>query len=127
MQCPDFQPKLTLFSAFSNPPFRTLRIKGKKDRCPTCSHPSPHPTLLHQHLEAERAGEWTLATCGIRERVPLGSERISVQELAQRLENGGGGGGDGGQQQVRVVDVRSEAEFSIAALPGSQSKDLSLS
>jgi len=73
----DLQPALTLYSALSNPPFRTLKIRGKKQTCLACSGDGAK-ALLDKSIAADKAGQWTFGSCGVGEGVTEGDERISI-------------------------------------------------
>lgn len=116
----DLSPFLTIYSAFSHPPFRTLKVRGKKVTCLACSTEDGAEQLLRQHARHEELGQWAIETCGIGQRAPLGSDRVSPIDLKRFLE-----GRDIGEVAPVILDVRSAAEYSIASLPGSRSQSWS--
>ena len=73
----DGNPALTLYSAATSPPFRTLKIRGKKATCLACGTTNGAEKLLSEHVDRESVGQWAIAECGIGEGVPAGQERIS--------------------------------------------------
>ena len=73
----DLKPALTIYSALSNPSFRTLKIRGKKQACPACSGEGAS-ILLQKQIAAEEARQWSISVCGAGENVPEGDERISA-------------------------------------------------
>ena len=120
-------PSLLLFSAASTPPFRSVRMRGRRPDCFACS---PRSTLT---LEALAAGSLDYAQfCGAP-GAPVGvlgpEERVSAAEYHRRrlesrpVASAGDGDenprwGEGGQQHL-LLDVREKEHFDVASIPGS--------
>ena len=98
------KPSMLIFSAFSNPQFRSVRLRSRRSNCTVCS---ATPSITQQSLENGSLDY--VAFCGVTAPVhvlPLPS-RISAKELA-------------GLPQSRVViDVRDETQYAMCALRGS--------
>lgn len=91
----DFTPSLTIFSALSFPPWRSMRIRGKKPTCIVCGE---HPTITLANLgETDYQG-----FCGSANIDPIeDSLRISPSDLPS---------------DVQLIDVRPRVQFDICHL-----------
>ena len=102
------KPTMLLYSAFSDPPFRTVRLGGRRKDCASCSL---NPTIT---LESLQSGSLDYAAfCGVRlsqDLVP-DRERISAIEY-QRIRS------ESTESHV-LVDVREKTHFDLAHLKGS--------
>ena len=100
---------LLIFSAYSNPQFRSVRRKGRRKECAACSETAT--ISLHNFtsglLDYE---EFCGASLPVDNLLPQ-QNCIDVQELDGLLHHG--------PEQVRLVDVREKAHFDLASLPGS--------
>lgn len=97
---------LLLYSAFNHPPFRSVRLRGKRPACPSCS---TVPTINRQSLLSGSLDYG--AFCGIPSVVPSiipNADRVSATEYSTIHHNAG---------QVHVlVDVREKPQFDICHL-----------
>ncbi|KAK2735842.1 Urmylation protein [Onygenales sp. PD_40] len=119
------KPSLTLFSAYSTPAFRSIKLRPRRANCAACS---PQRTITAESL---RSGSMDYVQfCG----GAVGSgdalkaeERISAREYARRFYEVGD---CKGKETPTLIDVREPVQYSIAALEGSvnvpMSKFLSL-
>ena len=109
LQKPPPKPTMLLYSAFSDPPFRTVRLGGRRKDCASCS---PNPTVT---LNSLHSGSLDYAAfCGVRLNQDLipDEERISAKEY-QRIRS------DSTKSHV-LLDVRERNHFDIAHLKGSK-------
>lgn len=100
-------PTLLLFSAFSAPPFRSIRLRPRRPRCSACS---VEATVTRDSL---RTGSTDyLQLCGIRQPTNLlgPEDRISVEEYNQIRRAGTG---------HTLIDVREKAHYDVSHLEGS--------
>lgn len=100
-------PTMFLFSAFSMPPFRSIRLRGRRPQCASCS---AQATVT---LESLKAGSLDyLEFCGISAftNVLSQEERISVKDYNQIRRSG---------TDHILIDVRERAQFNVCNLPGS--------
>ncbi|KAL6716139.1 hypothetical protein ACLMJK_005705 [Lecanora helva] len=104
----DAQPSLLLYSAYTSPPFRSIRLKGRRKDCISCS---PTATITSESLTSGSLDY--VAFCGFpaSTNVLPEDERISPQELAKIHD-------DGSSHSV-LIDVREPVEFAIAHIPAS--------
>lgn len=101
------RPALHIFSAYNNPPFRTIRLRGRRADCAVCS--SNATVTLH----TLRSGSTDYVQfCGSANPPQLLStqERISAGEYKQISET---------KQSCTVIDVRDETQFGICKLENS--------
>lgn len=70
-------------------------------------------------MNAENQGHWAIESCGIGERATAEEGRVSSRELEEQLRLADEASHS---QKPVLLDVRSPAEYSIAALPGSISE-----
>ncbi|OJD21172.1 hypothetical protein ACJ73_07491 [Blastomyces percursus] len=111
---PTTPPTLNLFSAFSNPPFRSIRLRPRRRDCAACS-----PTAATITLDSLRSGSMDYVQfCGgvVGPQALLEvEERISAREYWKRY-----------REQAKVereepilIDVRETVQFGLGALEGS--------
>lgn len=96
------QHSLLLYSAYSNPPFRDIRLKGKRQDCISCSS---NATITRESLISGSLDY--IAFCGVRPNPSVlpDHERISAQEFATLRQNS--------STPHILVDVREPVEFGI--------------
>ena len=101
-------PSLLLYSTYSSPPFRSIRLKGRRSDCISCSVTATitRDSLLSGSLDY-------IAFCGIQQRpnVLPDHERTSPQDYA-RLQ-------DDPTYPAVLIDVREPVEFDIGHIPKS--------
>lgn len=105
-----FVPSLHLFSAYSFPPWRCIKMRGRKSICAVCGD---NPTITQQAVES---GDLDYAVfCGkpIMTLIDPVTERISVQSYKEILDH---------NTKHTLVDVRPKEQFEICSLPNSLSK-----
>ncbi|KAF5114118.1 hypothetical protein DV113_003659 [Geotrichum candidum] len=104
----DFKPFLTLFSAYSFPQWRTMKMRGRKPGCAVCGE---EPSISRDLIESGKLDYSEF--CGGHAnmvRVDEATERVSVQEYKRVLDSG---------TPHLLVDVRVKEQFDICALPNS--------
>ena len=97
------QSSLLLYSAYSNPPFRSIRLKGKRADCISCS---ANATITRESLISGSLDY--IAFCGVTipPTIPADQERISASDFAALQRD---------QITPRLlIDVRESVEFGIA-------------
>ena len=100
-------PSLLLYSAYSNPPFRSIKLRGKRKGCLSCSDAA---TITEESLKS--ASMDYAAFCGSTFPVaPIDTLRISAEEYSRVRE--------GAQSPHILVDVREKVQFDICHLKGS--------
>ena len=108
-------PRMLLYSAYSDPPFRSIRLKGKRRDCTSCG---ATPSISTQSLH-EGSIDY-VAFCGTANRPVLPAEqRISAREYSRLVHDAED------INDIITVDVRPETEYGICHLP--QSVNISLS
>ncbi len=93
---------LLLYSAFGNPPFRSVRLRGKRAHCPSCSE---NASITRESLTF---GSLDYATfCGVRAPVQIldNRDRISAKKYSKAREESG--------DEPLLIDVREEVQFNI--------------
>lgn len=100
------RPSMLMFSAYSNPQFRTVRLRARRKKCAVCSST---PSITKESLTSGSLDY--VAFCGTTTPVNILSNehRVSVEGFVNALEN----------QSNVVIDVRDETQFAICALPNS--------
>ena len=96
------RPSLLLYSAYSSPPFRSIKLQGKRRGCPSCSDTA---TITENSLEF---GDFH-PLCS--PAVVINTNRISAKEYSQVREATG--------SPHILVDVREKVQFDICHLKGS--------
>lgn len=99
-------PSLLLYSAFSQPLFRSIRLKGKRSGCPSCSG------LQSIGRDSLESGSLDYAAfCGMRQpiRVLHEDERVSAIAFSKMR-------GSSLKPRSVLIDVREKIEFDIAHL-----------
>lgn len=98
-------PSLLLYSAFNNPPFRSVRLRGKRPACPSCSSV---PTINRQSLLAGSLDY--SAFCGVASdpNILSDADRVSATEYSKIHH-------EAGQNHI-LVDVREKPQFDICHL-----------
>lgn len=102
-------PYLHIFSAYSSPLFRTIRLRSRRVNCAVCS---AEPTVT---LDTIRSGSMDYVFfCGSANLPSLlgPEERISAREYNERHPS------DSSQLRT-IIDVRDEAQFGICSLENS--------
>ncbi|EEH06402.1 molybdenum cofactor biosynthetic protein [Histoplasma capsulatum G186AR] len=109
-------PTLHLFSAFSSPPFRSIRLRQRRQDCAACS-----PTARTITLDSLRSGSMDYVQfCGgvVGAQALLGAEeRISAREYWRRYQERWGEEGEG--ESPILIDVREAVQYGLGALKGS--------
>ncbi|GAB7344537.1 hypothetical protein MBLNU457_2363t1 [Dothideomycetes sp. NU457] len=103
-------PCLTMFSAYSTPQFRSVRLRSRRSDCAACG---AQPSISAASL---RSGSMDyVAFCGVANPVSVLSEheRVGAADFA-RLWNGKTQG-----ERPVLVDVRDRTQFELCNLPGS--------
>ena len=100
-------PSLLLYSAYSNPPFRSIKLRGKRKGCLSCSDTA---TITEESLKS--ASLDYAAFCGSTSPVAsTDTNRISAEEYSKVRE--------GAESSHILVDVREKVQFDICHLKGS--------
>ncbi|KAI9739573.1 MAG: Urmylation protein [Cirrosporium novae-zelandiae] len=100
-------PSLTLFSSFSTPQFRSVKLRPRRTNCLACSSNSS------VSASALSSGYLNYANfCGVKNPVKLLSEeeRVSAEQYSEQRKH---------QQAHLLIDVREPAQFSICHLDNS--------
>ncbi len=97
---------LLMFSAYSNPQFRTVRLRSRRADCAACS--------THRTISADSLSSGSLdyvAFCGRTAPVNVlpSESRISAREFSQLAQD----------SSNVLIDVRDKTQYAICALPGS--------
>lgn len=101
-------PTLHIFSAYSTPPFRNVRLRRRRVNCLACSENASIS------VDSLRAGSTDYVQfCGSSSPVSLlgPNERINAMEYNGRFSSNRGDG--------HLIDVREEVQFGICSLPNS--------
>ncbi|KAL8643580.1 MAG: hypothetical protein Q9226_008265 [Calogaya cf. arnoldii] len=109
---PPDQPSMLLYSAVSEPMFRNVRIKGRRENCPSCSTKAiiTRESLLGGTLDYA-------AFCGLKN--PAGTldnnERITPSEYARLISRLSASQ----RKNIVVVDVRPKTEYDLGHIEDS--------
>ena len=101
-------PSLLIYSAYSFPPFRSIRLRGKRPNCPSCSASASitSPVIISGSLDYN-------SFCGVAPALNLLSinERVSAKEFKEKVKDGG--------NAHTLVDVREKTQYDICHLEDS--------
>ena len=100
-------PTLLLYSAYSNPPFRSIKLRGKRKGCVSCSDTA---TITEESLNSTPSGYVEVCASSSPE-APTNISRISANEYLHLRESTG--------TPHILVDVREKVQFDICHLKGS--------
>ncbi|KAK2814657.1 hypothetical protein FQN49_008120 [Arthroderma sp. PD_2] len=109
-------PSLHLFSAYSMPPFRAIRLRPRRQNCIACG---AEPSISTESL---RNGSMDYVQfCGSLNPVSdlMPSERLSATDYKTRLDS------SGSDDKGILLDVRERVQYDICALPDSISVPVS--
>lgn len=103
-------PSLLLYSAYSNPPFRSIKLRGKRKRCPSCSDTA---TITEESFKSA-SSDYAAFCASTSLAAPLTSDtnRISAEEYSKVRD-------DATSTPHILVDVREKVQFDICHLKGS--------
>ncbi|TEB34439.1 hypothetical protein FA13DRAFT_1481490 [Coprinellus micaceus] len=121
----DQRPTMTIYNALSFPPFRSIRLRPRREACIACGKDATERRAREraEGLEVTLPAVDYVQFCGgptpdwEREGQVSGQEgeRMRAGDLKQLLDNG---------EQVNIIDVRNPTEFSIVHLPSSRNVPL---
>ena len=100
-------PSLLLYSAYSNPPFRSIKLRGKRKACPSCSDTA---TITEESFKSASSNYSTF--CASSSPAALtNTTRISAKEYSNVRK--------ATSTPHILVDVREKVQFDICHLKGS--------
>ena len=101
-------PSLLLYSAFTNPQFRSIRLRGRRPQCVACSEKA---TITWRSLTSGSLDYNKF--CGIANPINIltDNERITAREYQSILQNN--------SKRHLLLDVRDKVQFNICHLGGS--------
>ena len=100
-------PSLLLYSAYSNPPFRSIKLRGKRKACPSCSDTA---TITEKSFKSASSNYSTFCASS-SPATPTNTTRISAKEYSKVRE--------ATNTPHILVDVREKVQFDICHLKGS--------
>ena len=101
-------PSLLLYSAYSNPPFRSIKLRGKRKECPSCSDTA---TITEESFKSA-SSNYNAFCASISPAAPINTNRISAKEYSKVRE------ATTATPHI-LVDVREKVQFDICHLKGS--------
>lgn len=105
-QSAEDRPALHIFSAYSNPPFRTIRLRGRRANCAVCSS---EPTITLATLQSGSTDYVQFCGSTSFPQVLSKDERISVRDFEPIYDS----------KKYILVDVRDPVQFGICNLKNS--------
>lgn len=102
----DDRPALHIFSAYSNPPFRTIRLRGRRTNCAVCSSEA---TITLDTLQSGSTDYVQFCGSASFPQVLTKDERISVRDFEPIYSS----------KKYTLVDVRDPVQFGICNLENS--------
>ena len=100
-------PSLLLYSAYSNPPFRSIKLRGKRKGCPSCSDAA---TITEESLKS-LSSEYDTFCASTSPAAQTNISRISAKEYSKVRDATG--------SPHILVDVREKVQYDICHLKGS--------
>ena len=103
----DDMPSMLLFSAYNSPPFRSVRLRGRRARCIACSDA---PTITREALVSGSLDY--VVFCGIKNQVALldECERVNAEDVLRAKQAG---------KKFLILDVRDKIQFDMCHVNGS--------
>ncbi|TFK19696.1 molybdenum cofactor synthesis 3 [Coprinopsis marcescibilis] len=109
----DQKPTMLIYNALACPPFRSIKLRSRREACPACG------TNIDPDKRLDINNTDYVQFCGgstpdwEKQGLEQGKsgERITVNDLQNIMTSG---------RQVEILDVRPATEFGICSLPGSQ-------
>ncbi len=105
--CDPPPPSLLLYAAYSNPPFRSIKLRGKRKGCPSCSDTA---TITEESFQSASL-DYTAFCAATSPAAPIKQARISAEEYSKVR--------DASESPHILVDVRERVQFDICHLKGS--------
>ena len=100
-------PSLLLYSAYSNPPFRNIKLRGKRKGCPSCSD----TVIITEESLKSTSLDYNTFCASTSPGPSISTTRISAKEYSKVREATG--------SPHVLVDVREKVQFDICHLKGS--------
>ena len=104
-------PSLLIFSAYSNPPFRSIKLRARSPKCAACSSQAiiTPDALLSGSMDY-------VQFCGVTNPINLllSEERVTAQQYAEARKNI-----SMTERQHRLIDVREKVQYDLCHLFGS--------
>lgn len=97
-------PSLLLYSAYSNPPFRSIKLRGKRKACPSCSDTA----TINEESFKSTSCEYGAFCASSSPAAPTNTARISAKEYSKVRE--------ATDTPHILVDVREKIQFDICHL-----------
>lgn len=101
-------PTLLLYSAYSHPPFRSIRLRGKRPDCPSCSASS---TITRQSLNSGSLDYEFFCGLVSSSDILSSEERLSAKEYKETIKDTG--------TVHTLIDVREKPQYDICHLENS--------
>ena len=101
-------PSLLLYSAYSNPPFRSIKLRGKRKECPSCSDTA---TITEESFKSASM-DYNTFCASTSPAPPINTTRISPKEYSKVREAAT-------DSPHILVDVREKVQFDLCHLKGS--------
>lgn len=119
---PPPSPTLLMFSAYSNPQFRSVRLRGRRSDCTACG---TTPAITTESLTSGSLDY--MAFCGVTNPVNIlqEDERMTGPDLASKIKAPNSRMQQETDPPATIIDVRDPTHFSICHLPGSINVPLS--
>ncbi|KAG2018096.1 molybdenum cofactor synthesis 3 [Coprinopsis cinerea AmutBmut pab1-1] len=111
---PSAPPTMLLYNALSSPPFRTIKLRSRRESCPACGSKGDKTKIAETDYVQFCGGskpDWE--TLGLKAGSP--EERLSVSDLQEIIQS---------NKPFDLIDVRPPTEFGICSLPNSQNVSL---
>ncbi|RAK96636.1 HesA/MoeB/ThiF family protein [Aspergillus ibericus CBS 121593] len=106
---PPTPPSLHIFSAYSTPLFRTIKLRSRRPNCAVCS------AEASVTVDTVRSGSTDYVFfCGTADPENLLSPEERITPLEYRTKHRGGG-----QKEPTIIDVREKVQFDICSLENS--------
>ena len=101
-------PSLLLYSAYGNPPFRSIRLRGKRAQCPACSDTA---TITRKSLTSGSLDYAKFCGLTIPSEVLDENYRISAKEYSRVREHK--------SKEHLLIDVRERVQYDLCHIKGS--------
>lgn len=101
-------PTLLLYSAYSHPPFRSIRLRGKRPDCPSCSASS---TITRESFKSGSLDYEFFCGIVVSTDILSSEERLSAKEYKEKIKDTG--------TIHTLIDVREKPQYDICHLENS--------
>ncbi|KAH6913236.1 molybdenum cofactor synthesis 3 [Coprinopsis sp. MPI-PUGE-AT-0042] len=109
----DTKPSMLIYNALSSPPFRSIKLRSRRETCPACGPSKDQSSTTIQETDYVQFCGGSRPNWEERglQPGPSASDRITVENLQEHYQS---------EKAFELIDVRPTTEFGICSLPNSR-------